>query len=133
MRRDPREIEEQLPLLDTEVDRQSLVGQPTRLGGPYLVATPIRLASDSVTARWLPVYCTQMGPICPPMLRQRSGNAADVDALLAAKADRDVPVLPASAVLVGWTMVVRLRGVALDGVTELVVKLEWLNPITRAG
>ncbi|MFO7959528.1 MAG: LLM class flavin-dependent oxidoreductase [Nitriliruptoraceae bacterium] len=56
-----------------------------------------RAAAEAVAARWLTVYCTQMGPIYPRMLRERFGYAAEVDALLAANADRDEPVLPATA------------------------------------
>ena len=56
-----------------------------------------RAAAEAVAARWLTVYCTQMGPIYPRMLRERFGYAAEVDALLAANADRDEPVLPDAA------------------------------------
>lgn len=56
-----------------------------------------RAAAERVAARWLTVYCTQMGPIYPRMLRDRFGYAAEVDALLAANQDRADPVLPAAA------------------------------------
>lgn len=54
-------------------------------------------SADRVAARWLTVYCTQMGPIYPRMLRERFGYAAEVDALLAANEDRDEPVLPGAS------------------------------------
>jgi alkanesulfonate monooxygenase SsuD/methylene tetrahydromethanopterin reductase-like flavin-dependent oxidoreductase (luciferase family) len=62
-----------------------------------LAVGPDEASAQRVAARWLTVYCTQMGPIYPRMLRDRFGYAAEVDALLAANADRDVPVLPAAS------------------------------------
>jgi alkanesulfonate monooxygenase SsuD/methylene tetrahydromethanopterin reductase-like flavin-dependent oxidoreductase (luciferase family) len=56
-----------------------------------------RATAEAVAARWLTVYCTRMGPIYPRMLRERFGYAPEVDALLAANADREEPVLPDSA------------------------------------
>lgn len=65
-------------------------------------AVPLAVGPDEASARraaavWLTVYCTQMGPIYPRLLRDRFGYAAEVDALLAANTDRDAPVLPAAS------------------------------------
>lgn len=57
-----------------------------------------RASAEASAARWLLVYCTRMGPIYPRMLRERFGYAAEVDALLAANADRDAtPTLPGAS------------------------------------
>lgn len=56
-----------------------------------------RAAAERVADRWQTVYCTQMGPGYPRMLRERFGYAADVEALLAATEDHDDPALPPAA------------------------------------
>ena len=62
-----------------------------------LAVGPDDALAERAAARWLTVYCTRMGSIYPRLLRDRFGYAAEVDALLAANVDRDVPVLPAAA------------------------------------
>jgi alkanesulfonate monooxygenase SsuD/methylene tetrahydromethanopterin reductase-like flavin-dependent oxidoreductase (luciferase family) len=62
-----------------------------------LAVGPDEASAHRAAARWLTVYCTRMGQIYPRLLRDRFGYAAEVDALLAANVDRDVPVLPAAS------------------------------------
>jgi alkanesulfonate monooxygenase SsuD/methylene tetrahydromethanopterin reductase-like flavin-dependent oxidoreductase (luciferase family) len=62
-----------------------------------LAVGPDDASAERAAARWLTVYCTRMGSIYPRLLRDRFGYAAEVDALLAANVDREVPVLPAAA------------------------------------
>jgi alkanesulfonate monooxygenase SsuD/methylene tetrahydromethanopterin reductase-like flavin-dependent oxidoreductase (luciferase family) len=66
------------------------------------VSVPLAIGPDDETARqiaagWLLAYLTRMGPLYPRMLRDHFGFARQVDALLAANADGDVPRLPAAA------------------------------------
>jgi alkanesulfonate monooxygenase SsuD/methylene tetrahydromethanopterin reductase-like flavin-dependent oxidoreductase (luciferase family) len=66
------------------------------------VTVPLAIGPDDETARqiaagWLLAYLTRMGPLYPRMLRDHFGFARQVDALLAANADGDLPRLPAAA------------------------------------
>ncbi len=59
-----------------------------------LAVGPDLATAQRAAARWLMTYCTAMGPVYPRLLRERFDYGAEIDALLAANTDREVPVLP---------------------------------------